>query len=195
MCRINGRRTLQAEKLHIFSSACIKWLVPTVLCGNLCLCVVTAGTASLDKQLTRNRGLSPSTHSYKHALRPHIKTSGRKEVRDKYILLPESTLTLNFQVHTNTIWAYFTCVRPSHTIPLSCSVYNCQSQSYEAGWTAKINKYDRVEQGVGKSPTYWGHPHSNIVFLFKFSTRFFQEEGGAELKQAEDRVQLHWGVQ
>lgn len=123
MCRINGRRTLQAEKLHIFSSACIKWLVPTVLCGNLCLCAVTAGTASLDKKLTRNRGLSPSTHSYKHALRPHIKTSGRKEVRDKYILLPESTLTLNFQVHTNTIWAYFTCVRPSHTIPLSCSLF------------------------------------------------------------------------
>lgn len=45
---------------------------------------------------------------------------------------------------------------------LLCAHWN---YSHETGWTAKINKYERVEQFIGKSLAHWGLPHIVIACL------------------------------
>jgi len=95
----------------------------------------------------------------------------------------------NYKAHTHCLGlASATSAQVTHQHKV-CACFECKcvrvsakSHDYEAGWTAKINKYDRVEQSEGKSPTHRGHPQSFIVFLFKFPTRPYQP-GGAEREQ------------
>lgn len=86
------------------------------------------------------------------------------------------------------VWAFIDNVSPTHTLlPQRCALGSVNMWAFvcvcvcvcvrvhskyfhEMGWTVKINKYERVEQLLGKSLAHWGLPH--IVFACLGSNGF-----------------------
>lgn len=66
-----------------------------------------------------------------------------------------------------------------------------ESIFFKMGWTVKINKYERVEQFLGKSLAHRGLPHIVIACLGSNRSTGPLQAGGTALGRGEDRVQLH----